>query len=408
MQNKKYINMKEKLISQLRRSNNPLIVYGAGTAGTEIVDVCHKNYIGITAFCDDNPALHNKKVNGLPVYPTHNIKRYFPNAEIIISLPMLYRIKTLMHTLGLSSCYRGGILFSTDKGWGGSKSYRLEKKHRIRRMTFSSHSESLSKETFRINDISIFITEKCTLQCINCSQRIPYYKQSTHYELNEILFTIDNLLSYVDEIGVFSIVGGEPLLHPDWDKIAQRIISSEKVQILQIITNGTIVPSLKSLSILSHEKCVVLISKYEGAKQKIEELSDNLCRSKVYHYIHHYKKGTWTRRLEPVYFQRTAEENLNVYLNCILRNCFTIASGKLFMCTFALSNYNINFDNISKDDYVDIDKLAADQVDIVTAQKLIENYINKYTPLKICNYCAPQLRGDFTIVPGEQLNIKKS
>jgi len=396
------IDGRDSLVTVLTSFSGPLLIYGAGTAGLEMLTVCQRHDVPVVAFFDDNPALHGKTVGELPVIGRENIQKYYPGAAAIVSIPMLHRARTLLTFMGIENVFAGGFLFSEDEGWGGAHSYCLEKRHRLRRLTYFAHRNMDCHERFCINDVALFITEKCSLRCIHCSQRIPHYDQPQHYDIDALEKTVDNLLQHVDEVGVFSLVGGEPLLYPAWDRIAAKVLASPKVKTLQVITNGTIVPPPEALAVLADERCVVLISEYEGAKQRIPALSEALSANHVYHYAHAYTRGTWTKRPEPELYSRSAEEKERLYLECILRNCFTLASGKLFMCTFALSNANTKTVPVTEEDYVDIDQLAAAGASHKVIQTQIQAYLNRTTPLPICDYCAPQLRGDFSVIPGEQ------
>lgn len=73
---------------------------------------------------------------------------------------------------------------------------------------------------------------RCNLACAGCG-RIREYKDILDQSL-----TVDECLAAVDESGapVVSITGGEPLIHPDIDKIVSGIIARKKF--VHLCTNG--------------------------------------------------------------------------------------------------------------------------------------------------------------------------
>ena len=77
-----------------------------------------------------------------------------------------------------------------------------------------------------------------------CAVYAPYYKDPFHPTLEYLLMCIDRYFEIVDRIRLFSISGGEPLLRTDLPQILQRVQQYEdRIERLEIITNGTMIPS---------------------------------------------------------------------------------------------------------------------------------------------------------------------
>ena len=84
-------------------------------------------------------------------------------------------------------------------------------------------------------DVSIELTADCNLRCVHCFQpdHRPYSPLTTH----EILKLGEELAS----LGVFAVFlsGGEPLLNPDWARIAEEFLKNGLA--VGLSTNGTLI-----------------------------------------------------------------------------------------------------------------------------------------------------------------------
>ena len=72
-----------------------VIVYGAGEAGARVVQAMHGNHtFNPVAFVDDDPAMHGKRINGLPVYPSASlevISKKHTVANVLLAFPAASR-----------------------------------------------------------------------------------------------------------------------------------------------------------------------------------------------------------------------------------------------------------------------------------------------------------------------------
>ena len=71
------------------------IVYGAGESGARVVQAMHgaKSFKPV-AFIDDDPALHGKQINGLSVYPRHQLEALIHKhraSKVLLAIPSASR-----------------------------------------------------------------------------------------------------------------------------------------------------------------------------------------------------------------------------------------------------------------------------------------------------------------------------
>lgn len=118
---------------------------------------------------------------------------------------------------------------------------------------------------FNMERIGLNVTLVCNLNCALCSNYAPYYKNQKHFSVDDLKKSIDRYFSIVTHVKKFIISGGEPLLHPRLNEIIEVLNKyNSRMDVLEIITNGTIVPNdglLRSLKKFG-EKAYLLIDNY--------------------------------------------------------------------------------------------------------------------------------------------------
>lgn len=139
----------------------------------------------------------------------------------------------------------------------------------------------------------LVLTTRCTLRCESCNNLMQYFDSKTAYTctLSGIQSTLEALLERVDSIYWVRIIGGEPLLFKDIDKVVEILDSSSKVKSFDIVTNATIIPKPRLLEALqASSKCFVSISDYTkspnlSVKLHIQKLQDLLSVRKIPHSV---------------------------------------------------------------------------------------------------------------------------
>lgn len=123
------------------------------------------------------------------------------------------------------------------------------------------------KETIErgMTNITFLLTTKCTLKCDLCATYTPQQKNPQHFAYETLSQSFARLMHVVDRpVGILTLSGGEPLLHPDLSKLIHFIRQYEdRMEMVEIITNGTIVPSAALLeSLKGFEKANILVDDY--------------------------------------------------------------------------------------------------------------------------------------------------
>ncbi len=115
--------------------------------------------------------------------------------------------------------------------------------------------------------ISFELTNRCNLNCQHCMRRRDFPVYDLDYSF------LDNILCQAKEYGIdlVALTGGEPFLHPDWQKMFTRV--AEKEFKFSLVTNGLLLsdaaPFLAQPSIRKHVRHVSV--SLDGATAEVND-----------------------------------------------------------------------------------------------------------------------------------------
>lgn len=93
---------------------------------------------------------------------------------------------------------------------------------------------AVQPDLIQTNSVNLIITGDCNIHCIYCEYPTRYHglKEFTTQEWKDLILEMK-----ASGINAFSILGGEPLLRPDWADIVDACLPSE----VWLVTNGTFI-----------------------------------------------------------------------------------------------------------------------------------------------------------------------
>lgn len=254
----------------------------------------------------------------------------------------------------------------------------------------------ISKGFVQIPHIDISVGMVCTLKCKYCTQWIPYIKDPKLYSFESIKRNMEKLLKNVDYIHRVALIGGEPFVNREFDKIAKWIISQDKIGQVLVITNSTIVPPAKWFKTLRNPKVLIWANHYDNSPQYEQIIS--LCRKygvrySMQHAEQWYDLGILESGAKHAY---TENELKHVLSNCWLRNCATLIGDSFYRCprTWVLENNGI--EEPGKDEKICIKNLLSKWD---TFKKLYRFYSLDY--INACRWCNDEKHRK-AIKPAEQ------
>lgn len=260
----------------------------------------------------------------------------------------------------------------------------------------------LFRRILRCNDISkmdFVITTKCSLRCKHCSNLMQYYGEDTvvaqDYNIEDINSDLDKLLNVVDRVWQLVVVGGEPFMNKDLVKILERLISSKRIKIINLITNGTIIPNEVLLTVMQNPKIQVTVSDYGKVAKNKDRVLKVLQSFRIkYRFI---EAMEWVDRGEIIKRGRTVDELINLYGACISK-CTTLMNGKIYNCEVYSNGVNLGYMEESKDEIIDIRNISKENFSKALKIILSRNHIHA------CDYCGEVAYNEkCTVTAGIQL-----
>ena len=198
--------------------------------------------------------------------------------------------------------------------------------------------KDLPKENLIIHNMGVLISNKCNLSCQGCNHLRYLYKKKDNMDLTseEIINDLTKIVDASDLICRLVIVGGEAFLHSEFYRILKDILELPKIGIINVITNGTVMPKNKEVfKLLSNKRVIVEISDYgdrlseklrDNMREFMVELDKNNVNYLCMNTLQWYDFGGFYRR------SYSEEKHNYIYKTC----CFVsndLFKGRLYKCS---------------------------------------------------------------------------
>jgi hypothetical protein len=211
------------LIDDIRGSERPVVIFGAGRAGWYIMKVFEHYGVPIMAFIDNNPEKQNV-YDKYKVFPPKDIAERYPDAYVSIGVfvpDTAIVIKEHLQQIGFQDLHYNMaaflfMYFVTVAGRNCDKGILAESI----RILFENYKEGpthygYTKDNYFVSPfVTGVITQKCSLRCRDCAQFIPYYKNPVNLPIESVIDDLKQYAKAFDVVPEISLHGGEPFLHP--------------------------------------------------------------------------------------------------------------------------------------------------------------------------------------------------
>lgn len=253
----------------------------------------------------------------------------------------------------------------------------------------------------------ITLTERCTLKCKNCAHGC-YTTDSSSKDmpLEAVYKSADEFFSHIDFVYEFVLIGGEPLLYQEIEKVISYIGEHYRNQIgyFLITTNGTIIPSREILQFCRKYDVIFDISNYSHTlprlKKKYDELIEILDRSGVsYNYSGAVRE--WMDYGFGIVDRKASPEELKKVFYACRTPCHEVRENRLYYCVMARSVSDNLHINVGEDDYLDLDTLEGEKGKETLLKFIMGESDKGY--LDMCNYCRGTEAVNFPIPAAEQI-----
>ena len=376
----------EELVHDFQKKEENILIFGAGLLGEEYRPFFEK--LGCFAgYIDNDKGKQESGVNGAQVI---SLEDYFNEGKT------------------------GIIMIAADEKNIPAMESQLRKAGLKEQKDFYTYREFMKTvypilsvyvyNQFYVEQAQICLTERCSLKCKACAHgcyAVDAGSQDMSLEMAKE--SADCFFERVDLVKEFVLIGGEPLLYRELDKIIAYIGEKyrEKMICFSITTNGTIMPEQKILELCKKYRVLIRISNYSAElkylEKKYEKLKEELRRHEITYRMSDRDSHWMDYGFETLDRGGKEEELIRVFDRCGT-TCREIRGNRYYYCVMARSvSDNLGF-GLGEDDYLDFKE--------VEDKKVLLEYEKGYSDkgyLDMCNHCNGADAVQYPIPVAEQL-----
>ncbi len=370
-----------------------IVIYGA-TVGAKVIFYALKNLnIQPSFFVDKNPKLFSQ-IDNVPVCDISCISR---NDIVINALTRSFSSACdSLYKLDLESVYECvSIIEAFDLRMCHLSPDEVEIAKDFKNK-YPIYATKQKNDTVVLPSLELFITQRCTLKCRDCSHLIPLYEKPKDIDVEEIIRDMEQIFSAVERIEDLIILGGEPFLYKDLRILLDYLYQKNQIGIITFITNGTIIPNDEVLEAIMRVHARVRISNYGIYARNKDKLIDKCREFSISCYVN---DEDWLDMGTIVKHNYSIDYMQDMFKNCPFVYALLLYNGELFRCAHIAHLNKLGFINTRDYDAVNIRDKENDLRDAII------NLMN-ISYLEGCRYCNGIGDGTHFIKPAIQ-GIKK-
>jgi hypothetical protein len=217
---------------------------------------------------------------------------------------------------------------------------------------------------------------------------MQYYSDPQNIPIENIITNVNLILDSIDKLSDARIIGGEPFLNKDIDKLINILNLSDKVDHITIYSNATFVPSIKILESMSNiNKLHVEFTDYEILSKSLLKIPQVFDSYNIKYFVH--KPQNWTDSARIVENNFDENQLTQMFKACCVNDALTLLNNQLYHCPYSANLYNLKE---IPDDSTDKIYISND-INSNELRNQIKNFYYNKPYLSACKYCAGR---DFT------------
>lgn len=343
-----------------------IIIFGWGRYGQEMFDILRKDFT-IVCIIDNDDKKNGRFFEEIPILSLEKAEQEIKGHKIIVT--------TIEKAYGSISNELSSIGLKEFKDYCKIENFVTEWYWRF-------------KNEVTLFEIHTTITTRCTLKCENCNMFMSYYENPEDFSFERIEKDIDLLFDVVDYVYNFELLGGEPFLHKDLDKILSYINDNYKSKIgrLGLITNGTLNPDVKTWELLSRYGIKITISDYTEKVPYKKNLEKFIECAELYGITYLVRKDlVWSDFGFPQ--KKLDIKDIRKHMLCCGPVFHGLNDGKLYYCHVAWSAEKSDLYNLCDSDYINLENINRN--DIKDIEKLLSYCIGDMEGeyISLCRFC---------------------
>ena len=222
--------------------------------------------------------------------------------------------------------------------------------------------------------VEMHVVDYCNLNCKGCAHFSPIFdKKQPNTEMR--IHDIEMLKSKFTHIIKFFLLGGEPFLNSDIITYIEQTRKLLPDTMIQIVTNGLLVPQLKQevLDAIRENKIIISISEYEPTHKLIDKIEKVLNQNNILYIIRPYDSKK--KFIKPL----SLSQNSKYERICISDGCVNIWNGMIARCPtlMYIDKFNKVFDAaLPNDGIYNLSEVNGEEI-----LNLIQSKVS------LCNHC---------------------
>lgn len=388
-------------IEAVSTTSRPVVVFGASAIGKIVLDSLDILNVRPVCFCDNDVQKQRELFHGYEVVPFERLCAVHPDALVVIAAGRYFNeIRQQLSKAGLKKIFSDvDVITCIDfKKAPRSKLERID--WHLAKLGMLSKIMDLHRGSFHIPRLNVVVTSRCTLKCEHCSSLMPHYKTQSDFDTSKIISSLDKIFACTDLIYHVELLGGELFLNKDLPVIAKYLLNSGRILHVDVITNGTVLPTVKVLESIRHDSVSVVINDYGKLSKKTGPLSDVLKRLGIDFRIN--RHWAWAD-LGGFESRNLSESELtNLFAKCNFNSCAELLCGKLHRCPRSSHGTKTGLLPEYPDDFIDtLDPPTSDDIfkEILRAFFFDKNFI------RACDHCDGNTGDSLTLTPAKQLTL---
>ena len=371
---------------------NNVWIFGFGAAGKWASDNINSNVKG---FIDSGAAKHGHKYSDLVVYSPDEAQKLIEGDDVILVtvLDIQDVIPVIEANFPNNQFFAIGDFFDNEKANLNHTEASDEFIEYSLKAVEMCHKSYLRKDRQFLHSVDVVISEKCSLNCKDCSNLMQYYKSTKNLTYDTVVEDFDRMMGKIKHVYEVRLIGGEPFMNKDIYKIIEYLTKCPKITKLVIYSNAMVPIKPEYQNILRDKKVVFALTNYEdyakNAKNTLR-VTESLDAIGVAYRLHPPETLTDSGVIKD--FKRTIDENKKLFSDCCGKNLLTVTDGKLYRCPFAANADRLNA----------VPKSNLNSVSVKASTNEITNYISKIDYLPACNWCKGRSWDSPEIIPAVQ------
>tara|TARA_Y100000739_G_C20611730_1_gene469032 strand:+ start:1080 stop:2348 length:1269 start_codon:yes stop_codon:yes gene_type:complete len=380
------------IMDKVKNEKLNVILYGAGIQCRTFISLLR--FKGVLdeqiILLDSNESKTGRKFEKLTILNSNKINKFDPSKSIVFitccfPAQILASVKNDFNVYSIIPIYNQfkSLLPEIEINNGELKYERsigdITREFILYDTEFNNLYSSIENKNLRLKSIDAVVTEGCSLKCKNCSNLMQYYEkpQMADYEL--LISSTDTILSNVDFVFEWRILGGEPFIFRNLDKYLLHLKKHSNFGNIIIYTNGTILPKQSLINAIKESNSIVDISNYGPHSRKLNELTKCLEENNIPFAC---KEPEWTDSGRVTPTQNLPQNQLEErFFNCCTKDVLTLLHGFLYRCPFSANLMNLSDHYLNESDRVFVNNFPGD------VREKIKSLYREKAFLSACDNC---------------------